>query len=157
MALCLKYMEECTEILLNFDSGQISAQDLVEWAINHVQTGHESQNLNELAWLIKPEKNDARRLFIKAIDELNLSLPSQENMDELLIMKYAQQIINCENNANDACSKIAQISEKLNSPKHLLIFELLAHEQNGHEHIGITAENIRPAILKAAENLLNET
>ena len=52
------------------------------------------------------------------------------------------------------CGLVSEISVKLNSPPNLAIFELLAHEQSGHEHVGITASTVVPEILEAFRVLL---
>jgi hypothetical protein len=52
------------------------------------------------------------------------------------------------------CERIALISRRNGSPALLSVFELLAHEQSGHEHVGITAESTLPGITDACRALL---
>ena len=47
------------------------------------------------------------------------------------------------------CGLVSEISKKLGSPSGLAMFELLAREQSGHEHVGITRSALLPEILDA--------
>lgn len=146
-------MNKLTQVLIDYDSGEKSPQALVDWAIQQLADGEESEALNELAWLSNPGHAEARELFIIAGRELGFVFPIMENLKRLLAKKLAEKIVAGTKDPNEGCLEIAGISKELNSPQELSIFELLAHEQFGHEHIGITAENIRPAIIEAARKL----
>jgi hypothetical protein len=52
------------------------------------------------------------------------------------------------------CGLIATIGEKNNYPSQLSMFELLAHEQDGHEHLGITRATTLPHIMNACHELI---
>ena len=146
-----------TELLINYDSGEASNQDLVDWAISQIQKNKESESLNELAWLTSPGGSETRELFLKAIEELNYILPSYTDRKILLAKKIAEKMLGGKKNVNEGCSEFCEISRELFSPDKLSVFELLAHEQYDHEEIGINAENIKPAILEEAGRLVNET
>ena len=66
----------------------------------------------------------------------------------------ARQILAGEMDPNVGCGLIAGIGEKLNYPTELRMFQLLGHEQYGHEGFGITAESCVPNILEACRELL---
>lgn len=51
------------------------------------------------------------------------------------------------------CARIAEVSTALGSPNELAVFELLNHEQYGHEHIGITLASVTPEIINACKTL----
>ena len=51
---------------------------------------------------------------------------------------------------------IGEICEALDWPSDLAMFHFLAHEQYDHEHLGVTTENITPAILDAARELVEK-
>lgn len=55
-------------------------------------------------------------------------------------VRVAKQILAGEMEPNLGCGLIAAISEKINHPSAFLGFTLLAHEQYGHEGLGITSE-----------------
>ena len=52
------------------------------------------------------------------------------------------------------CNMIAAVGENLGHPRELSMFALLAHEQSGHESLGITAASCVPDILAACRDLL---
>ncbi|WP_374347234.1 hypothetical protein [Chitinimonas sp.] len=54
------------------------------------------------------------------------------------------------------CGLICEISKKLGSPPSLALFELLAHEQSGHEHLGITPDDLLVEILAALRALVSD-
>ncbi len=68
--------------------------------------------------------------------------------------EIARRIISGRVNANDACALLAEVSESLNSPDDLSAFEILAHEQRGHEHLGLTAESCAAEIVKECHRLV---
>jgi len=150
-------MDSYIELLINFDSGEVGFQSLIDWAITQIGNDKESESLNELAWLNSPTKLEARELYIRAIDELNYSLPSYSERKLLIAKKVAAKMIAGEKDINEGCSELSEISRELDSPGTLSVFELLAHEQYDHENIGINSENIKPSILEEASRLVNET
>ncbi len=150
-------MEDCNELLVKVDSGDITPQALVDWAINELQEGKDSESLLELAWQTNPEKSEARDLFKKAIRELDYELLSSSERKLILARMVAQKIVNGEKDINQGCTELGEISRELDSPSNLSVFELLAHEQYDHENLGITTENIRPSILEEARRLLTKT
>ncbi|MDH3375597.1 MAG: hypothetical protein OEQ39_01335 [Gammaproteobacteria bacterium] len=82
-----------TELLINYDSGEASNQNLVDWAISQIQKNKESESLNELAWLTSPGGSETRKLFLKAIEELNYILPSYTDRKILLAKKIAEKML----------------------------------------------------------------
>jgi len=71
-------------------------------------------------------------------------------------IQIAVKIIENKINPNIGCDEISEISRENDSPDELQIFELLSHEQYGHENIGITAENTQPQIVKECEILVKK-
>jgi hypothetical protein len=69
--------------------------------------------------------------------------------------EIARRIIAGRVNPNDACTLLAEVSESLNSPDELWAFETLAHEQYGHEHIGITAESCAAEIIEECHRIVS--
>jgi hypothetical protein len=56
---------------------------------------------------------------------------------------------------NFGCALIASVVNKLNYPSGLLTFTALAHEQEGHEQFGNTAEGCIDAIKQACQQLVD--
>jgi hypothetical protein len=77
---------------------------------------------------------------------------SLETMADAL--SIATRVLSGEIDPNMGCNMIAAVAENLDSPTELLAFELLAHEQSGHEDLGITAQSCVPDILVACRELL---
>lgn len=78
------------------------------------------------------------------------SLPLLEGCAEI-----ARRIISGRVNPNDGCTLLAKASETLRGPKSLAAFEILAHEQYGHEHLGITAATCAMEILEECHRLVS--
>lgn len=78
-------------------------------------------------------------------------MEKNEAIDRAVVI--ARQILNGDIQPNLGCSMISRVCEENNWPKELQIFALLAHEQDGHEHIGITKERTIPAIIEACREL----
>ena len=55
---------------------------------------------------------------------------------------------------NKACERLGQICAELDWPESMQMFSLLAHDQQGHEHLGMTAENTVPDIIAACKEFL---
>ena len=55
---------------------------------------------------------------------------------------------------NTGCALIASIAEKLNFPLPLEMFVVIAHDQEGHEDFGITAERCIDDIVQACRHLI---
>lgn len=142
-----------TKLLVKFDCSDADSQELVDWAIEKMQQGFESPNLNELAWLYKPLNSEARELYLNSIEDLNLPISSRSDRLLLRVQILARKIARNEIDTNDGCSTLAEISRELDSPENLSVFELLAHEQYDHENIGITSENIKSDIIEAASKV----
>ena len=77
------------------------------------------------------------------------SLPWREACGEI-----ARRIIAGQVNPNDACTLLSEISQSLSDADELRIFELLAHEQYGHGHLGFTAESCAADILSECRLLV---
>jgi len=69
--------------------------------------------------------------------------------------RVAAQVLGGSQDPYLGCGLIAAISNKLGSPKQLQMFELLNHEQSGHEHLGLHRQDLRSEIIAACNSLLN--
>ena len=74
--------------------------------------------------------------------------------DLLVAVAIARQILAGTLSPRLGCARIADICRALDDPQELMPFDLFAHEQTGHEHIGITAESVEPQIIQACEELV---
>jgi len=64
------------------------------------------------------------------------------------------EIISAKIDPHLGCGLIAAVSEKNNHPSMLTSFDLLSHEQDGHEHLGITRRSTLPHIMQACHELI---
>ncbi len=147
-------MKDHLELLISFEAGEKSAQSLIDWAILCMQDGIAGDNLNGLAWLKNPSKEEAFKVFLCTLEEQGLSIPPFRERKFQAARKIAKMIVDGSKDPNEGCTELAVISRELKSPDEISIFELLDHEQIGHEHINITSENIRPSIFDEAQNLI---
>ena len=69
-------------------------------------------------------------------------------------ISLAKKILSGELQPNLGCRQIEGIYFALGWPSDLAAFSLLAHEQYGHESIGITADNCVPDILAECKKLI---
>ena len=67
----------------------------------------------------------------------------------------ATEVLNCSLAPNAGCALIASIAAKLKYPIELEAFVAIAHDQEGHEAFGITAESSIADILHACRQLLH--
>jgi len=153
----MKIDKNIVDLLSDFDSEIISAQALVDWAASQASEDKESDSLSELAWLNNTGRNEARILFINALEELEIEIPNDDVIQIHIAKKIAKRMLEGKKDLNEGCSELCEVSRNLDSPSALSAFEFLAHEQYDHENLGITSESIKPEILSEARKLVNET
>jgi hypothetical protein len=144
---------ELLVLMARYESGDISDSGLVDWALEKLEEGFESKSLILLAGLAPGEYDEAQGLLRNTMIELGYELPSEE---ELLLQRakdIAVKIVRKEIDPHEGADLLDDISTSLGDPDELLIFELFSHSQKGHEHLGITAESLRPSIFREAEKL----
>jgi hypothetical protein len=66
----------------------------------------------------------------------------------------SRQILDGQVQPNYGCYQNSELCQENSWPRELQIFSLLAHEQEGHDHIGLTAENTIPSIIEASRALV---
>jgi len=154
---------ELMEIIVRFEERCISPVDLSDWAVSLFEKGIESESIIFLAGLIKAEYGDAPELLKRAVSELGFLWPSDDTIDLVYMKMVANDIISGEIQPNLGCALIDDISNPFifggpheNETDQMWEFHFLAHDQTGHEHLVITAENIIPYIMEAANKLLKE-
>lgn len=67
----------------------------------------------------------------------------------------AMDILAGSTDPNTGCALIASIAAKLNYPPALVPFTTIAHDQAGHDAIGITAESCIDDILQGCQQLIS--
>ena len=75
-----------------------------------------------------------------------------ESMDDAV--QVAREVLAGKTDPYLGCGLIGAIGRQLNYPVALQLFTILAHEQTGHEHLGITAESCLSDILAACRDLV---
>lgn len=76
-----------------------------------------------------------------------------ENIDDA--KNLAREILAGSLSPNKGCALIASIAQKLGYPHALDFFPALAHDQEGHEAFGITAEGCISDIVLACQKLVS--
>lgn len=76
---------------------------------------------------------------------------SYESMEDAC--SVARGVLSGQTNPNTGCAVIASIALKLGYPASLEMFVAIAHDQDGHEAFGITAENCTHDIVDACRHL----
>jgi hypothetical protein len=146
--------EETLGIIAQYQEKLIDEKALSDWAVRNLEKGIESESLILLAGLTKSELLEASDLLKKAVPELGYSWPSEYLINLAYAKIIASQILSGEIQPNEGCNLIGEINHYLGWLDELSDFGSLAHNQSGHEHIGITRESVVPEIYSAAKELL---
>ena len=72
-------------------------------------------------------------------------------------VEIAKRIVSGATDPHEGCTEIDKICTSLEFPDDLLVFGLLAHDQSGHDHLGITAETCLPDILTESKKLIERS
>ncbi len=75
-----------------------------------------------------------------------------ETFDDAKLL--AQDILSKSLDANIGCALIASIAAKLHHPESLELFSALAHDQSGHEQVGISTADCVDDVFEACRVLL---
>jgi len=152
----MKIMDEKTiEILSSIEMGDATTKELVDWAIAALEAEKDTKSIVLLAGLF-PENGfeDALHLFESSLVELNIVVPPKSILLIHRAKFLAIAILAGDISPNEGCRRIGEINLQLGWPEELAEFGLLAHEQTGHEDLGITAESLQPEIREATGRLL---
>ena len=146
--------EETLGIIAQYQEKMIDEKALSVWAVRNLEKGIESESLILLAGLTKSELLEASDLLKKAVLELGYSWPSEHQINLAYAKIIASQILSGKIQPNEGCYLIGEINHYLGWTDELSDFGSLAHDQTGHENIGITSESVVPEIISAAKELL---
>jgi len=141
------------DIVARFELRKATIQDLSGWATEIILQGKDTPALVSLAGITQAESEDIHPLLHQIADDLGLRYPSADKIKLAEARLIAREIIEGKLEPNEGCDQIAEINAALGWPDELIEFGALAHEQTGHESLGITQENIRPEIINAANKL----
>lgn len=72
-------------------------------------------------------------------------------------VSIAKQVVASKMQSNEGCELIGDVCQKLAWPDELLALVAVAHEQYGHESLGITAENSVLEIIEGCRELISRT
>ncbi|MYN05566.1 hypothetical protein GTP41_26085 [Pseudoduganella sp. DS3] len=86
---------------------------------------------------------------------LDVDMRTYESFEDAKLL--AQEILSNRLDANVGCALIASTAAKLGYPKSLEIFFALAHDQSGHERVGISAVDCVDDIFVACRVLLESS
>ncbi len=147
--------EELLDIIAGFETKLTSLRDLTNWAASLLVRNTETDSLIRLAGLTEAESDEASGLLRRAVSELGFRYPREEVIDLACARLIARDILNGQIQPNEGCARIGEINEKLGWPDELARFGALAHEQTGHNHVGITKQGTVPEIMSAAQALVD--
>jgi hypothetical protein len=142
------------DIIAQFELGKATIHDLSDWATEILLQGKDTRAVVLLAGITQAESDEIYPLLHKIADDLGVQFPSAEKIKLAQARLIARDIVEGRVEPNDGCDQIAEINGALGWPDELIEFAALAHEQTGHESLGITKENVRPHIINAAKKLV---
>jgi hypothetical protein len=149
-----KIEDEVIKIIANFSDNIISDEEVITWATSLLENGHDTKSIIELAGLQKYEYENIVVLLKNIVSELGLEYPNKYILKMYRAKSIAEDIVNGNIRPNKGCDLIHSISIDLDRPKELSSFDLLSHEQSGHDHLGITANKLIPDIMSASKELI---
>ncbi len=82
-------------------------------------------------------------------------MKTTDNFEDLA-KQIARQVIDGSMSPDDGCVALATLCQQNNWPDSLTVFDLLAHEQTGHEQFGFDKDNTAPLIVEECRKLLDE-
>ena len=141
-----------------FDYGPV-----IDWAIELIRNGQETENVLILASFSKPIDSDEIRPYVTgALKELNLKEKYGE-FSMVAQVHYTVEQILADNEARKHLSELYQLSLNSDFEPGLSPFYQLYHawsslELDGHNYYyeGVTLENIRETLIQEAENWKDE-
>ncbi len=71
-------------------------------------------------------------------------------------VEVAKAILAGTTDPHQGCDRIGAINQELGWPDELTALGMLAHEQSGHEHVGITAEGCVAEIMEECRRLVGK-
>jgi hypothetical protein len=71
--------------------------------------------------------------------------------------EIAREVVSGAADPNESCALLSELCTSNGWPEGLLAFYALAHEQTGHEHLGIGSQNTAPLIIDACKEFLRES
>lgn len=151
------------EILAERTLTQFDSKKLVDWAVNILKLGYESENLYVLAGLDYETTEERENYFWKSVEDLKLDI---EKSEDELIEKYAQVIANKairkEISIDYAFSQMLKIvSASDYNNRYIAFYEIsedldyLTYENSVLFNSGLTLENSKEFILEEL-NIFNQ-
>jgi hypothetical protein len=80
-------------LLARFSVGQLGEDVLISWAVEALQSGHDSRALRELAGLAPIERDRARLLFERATQELGFHMPDTAEAVRFFARRIASEAL----------------------------------------------------------------
>lgn len=71
-------------------------------------------------------------------------------------VSIARRIVSGDIDPNEGCDLIGQINAELGWPDELTGFGALAHDQHGHEHLGVYAKDCVSEIIEESKELIEK-
>lgn len=133
-------------LIFYFEAGAKTEFDIIQWAMNQVINGQNSDPIIKLAALQQNEKNKVRGLFQTVIQDLGYEYPSKQDLGYYRAKLISENMINGSILPEKSCTMIRRIYTDLNSP------DLLA--EWGQLNLTITDSELEVEILNSAHRLI---
>lgn len=147
--------EHLFKMIFYFETGAISEFEIIQWAMNQVIDGNESDSIIQLVSLTRNEKNEVRFLLEQAIKDLGLDYPSRNALGYYRAKLVSEEMIKGKLLPVKGCSIIGRICSDLEWPEILSNFGLINHKLTGHENLGITEDELAKDIISCAYKLID--
>lgn len=147
--------EHLFRTIFYFERGAITEFDIIQWAMNQVINGNESESINRLASLTRNESDEIKLLFERAIIDMGFEYPSSQALGFYRAKLISEEMIKGSIPPVKGCSMIGRICSDLEWPEILSDFGVLNHKLSGHENLGMAGEGLTGEIISAAEKLID--
>ncbi|KZB90974.1 hypothetical protein LZP85_09685 [Priestia flexa] len=136
------------------------AEHYLPWAFSMIESDYESTSLYILAALQKPYNIfEAEHYFRRAVEELELKVPTEQECTTYVVYKRLEELIN---QSDDLFNKVYDLSTliiyELDSPKQLASFveisDLIDDFLYGDNYLKLTETMLKEEILRRAEKLI---
>jgi hypothetical protein len=148
-------MEDLTWTLVLLVLGMQSPEELPNIARKALVEGIDSQSLRELAGTLPIHYQSARDLFLSAMRELDIPIPSEQQARWSAVRHWARDMVDGRLDPRAASGLIHWDGwNELDQPKSLTVFVGLEDEWDEHEE---SRPEVEHAMVEAAKTFLDQT
>lgn len=146
--------EPLFKMIFYFEAGAMTEFDIIQWAMNQVIIGNESDSINRLASWTGSSRDEVIVLFKQAIKDLGLNYPSEQELGFYRAKLVSEEMLKGTILPVKGCSIIGRIGSDFEWPEILADFGVLNQELSNHIESGIIQEKLNEDIISLAINLI---